>query len=274
MTLSVRRKLATLVAAGLVALTGVGLAEGAATAAPTASATTSFAQAAAVADGYYTTVFDQAIYQVKGGVATHLTYDQWVAAGSPKPVPAPTTYLRYAWAPVIFAQTRWTDVESGWATTAIDGTEWARAGFPVPTAATWIPGAGGLVKYATSAEIFNAVLDTDGNGYFHKLSYAEWQGTGFIAPTLEGDSGFLKLTWRPEIVFFPVLSSPSTARVLNYARWRSLDFPTPQARPTLPGDVYCLFGTSPTVVYYGAAGLFSITYEQWTAAGRPAPQHC
>lgn len=277
MALLAPRRLATLAAAGVVAVASLMAGGAAAVAAPSTARTStpSTVQARqATLDGFYITSFDGAIYQVSTGAPRHLTFDEWAAAGFPNPDPAPTSFLKYSWAPVIFAQTRWGDATSTWATTAIDYTQWTRAGRPTPQTVGWIVDAGGIIKYATSDELFNIVIGTDDSYWAHKLTYSDWQASGFEPPYVYSNVGFLKLSWHQEIVYFPDLSSKTDAVALTYADWRSTDFATPQSRPTLPGDVFCLYGTSPTVVYDGAAGTFAITYAQWTAAGRPAPQHC
>ncbi|WP_156755482.1 hypothetical protein [Actinokineospora pegani] len=231
------------------------------------TATTSLAvtPASAVDVGYYKNAYSDTIYRYNYGTHTPIDYATWERAGFPEPRATPTSYVKYAWSPHVYAVTFWDDAEDTWQWERMDFAMWDRAGKPTPRDAGWIEGSQYL-KWATADELF--VLS---DGITHKLTYAEWQASGFRPAAEITHQGFMKMTWAPEIRYIDDLATYE-AYLLTYDRWEFFGFPTPRAVHRLPGDGFFTdCENERTIIYDGPLLLRAITYDEWVAAGRPAP---
>lgn len=123
----------------------------------------------------YKNAYSPVLYRLVNGARSALTYAQWRDAGFPSPQPTPTDYVRYPWAPSLYAVTFW---PAAWQWDRLTYDQWSTAGFPAARAAGWIEGSV-IYKTATAPEIY--VRDPAGG--VHQLTYAEWQAMGFRKPT-------------------------------------------------------------------------------------------
>lgn len=224
-------------------------------------------QAAAVSTAYFQPAHTPTIYQVVGtGAPRALSFDEWVAAGSPSPQAAPTSYVRYAWAPSIYAVTKWQSAPSSWQWEPLTLAQWQRAGYPAPANTAFVPGSY-VYKWGTSTDVLIEAPD----GVNHRLTYAEWQAAGFPAPIQRSNEGFVKLSWTSSIAFMSNLAA-GTGRPISYQVWSDEGFPTPQVVARFPGDSFVQYAGSPTIYYTGpTVSTRAITAAEWQAAGSPAP---
>ncbi|WP_156756360.1 hypothetical protein [Actinokineospora pegani] len=234
-----------------------------ATAAAASMATT---PASAVAAGYYKNAYSDTIYQYEGGAYTPIDLATWEAAGFPEPQATPTSYVKYAWSPHVYAVTFWEHSDRYWQWELMDFAMWNRAGKPVPANAGWIQGSE-YYKWGTSNEVF-----VFSDGISHKLTYDEWRASGFRTVDELSNEGFMKMSWASDIRFVRDLANYANVYIVDYDDWRREDFPTPQAVHRLPGDGFyrsCYSYT--TIVYDGPILSRVINHPEWVAAGRPAP---
>lgn len=206
------------------------------------------------------------IYAVGGGGAEVLTFDAWVAAGSPAPTTRAATYFKYPWSPVIYAVGGPLHPAPGEVPSIaepITYLEWQQAGFPTPNVTTWVP-LSYVYKWATSDELFVQ----SPVGEIHKYTYSEWVSARSPEPDRLDGAGFLKLTWAPEIVFI----DGDALYDVTYPIWADEAFPTPYSASRFQGDQFYTYGRDPRVYYSGPTMERHITYAEWLAAGRPAPE--
>lgn len=122
----------------------------------------------------YKTPYSPTLYRLVNGAAQPVSYPEWRDAGYPSPNPSPTDYVRYAWAPSIYAVTFW---PAAWQWDLLTYPQWQASGFPSPRSIPWIEGSD-LYKRASSPTIYVK----DPAGLEHALTYAEWQAMGFRSP--------------------------------------------------------------------------------------------
>ena len=122
------------------------------------------------------TAYSPTIYALAGGYHHAATYAEWTAAGTPTPHATVTDFVHYPWSADIYAVTFWPDV---WQWDKLDFNSWAAAGYPAPRTAGWIAGST-IWKRPNAPDIFI----TDPVGATHALTYAEWQATNFMTPTV------------------------------------------------------------------------------------------
>lgn len=221
--------------------------------------------AAATADGWYRPPHTDTIYRVQGGVPHAATYAEWSGAGSPAPARAPTSYVKYSWSPTIYAVTFWETSASSWMWEPLTYAAWQKAGFPKPQVAGWIKGSR-YYKWGTSPEIFVEGAD----GVNHALTYDEWAASGYQPFTNHSNEGFLKLSWTPTIARMTNLQSGG-GYPIGFPEWQAEAFPTPVSVQRVVGDQFNQYGTDPTIIYSGPTMNRAITYNEWIAAGSPAP---
>ncbi|MCE6994365.1 excalibur calcium-binding domain-containing protein [Saccharothrix sp. S26] len=221
---------------------------------------------AAVADGYYKQPFDPAVWRVDGGNARAISYDEWAAAGFPQPAASPTDYVKYAWSPTIYAVTFWGDPTSTWDWDRLTEAQWQAAGSPAPRNAGWIAGSY-YYQWATANELFVEGPD----GVRHKLTYEEWAASNFQSFERRANEGFQKLSWAPNIIRMTNLAG-GQGYSIGYGEWSAQAFPTPQVVRRVTNDRFYKFGTAPTIYYEGPAFHRAVTYQEWVAAGSPAPE--
>lgn len=216
---------------------------------------------------YYITAYDGTIYAVRDGAFRALSYSEWTALGSPRPEPAPTDYVRYAWSSTISAVTFFGSARNQWVWKHVSYGEWSRAGRPAPRNAGWIKDSS-FYQWATSDQIF--VQDV--GGVRHALSYNEWRDSGFEPFERRSNVGFIKLTWDGSIAYIEDLQNGRSARAVGYEEWRSNDFPRPLTASRFTGDqVYRDYGSS-DIWYAGPTVNRRINGQEWAAMGNPAPQ--
>jgi hypothetical protein len=223
----------------------------------------------------YSVPFAPTLFQeVEGADGFHVedvTYDQWAAAGFPRPVAAEVEYRKYTWSADVFADV----VLEGAATTLrLRYAEYASVGSPRPSDDTPTAEAA-VLKYAYSDELFlveGTYLEEEPG--LHKLNYGEWAHLGFPAVDHVSDSVFRRLAWLPAIVGpTPQLGEDAA---LSFDEWAYWALPTPQIVKSFDGDRFCQARGSAEIRYVGLAapeGL-ALTYRQWVAAGSPTPTAC
>jgi len=210
--------------------------------------------------------YSDVIYEVVDGVPRAITFAEWEAAGFPPAAPAPTSYLKYAWSPSIYAVTKWRAEQAGWQWDRLTFAQWDRAGRPTPsTTDSFLPGTG-YFRWETAGEIFAVSAD----GFTHKLTGSEWAAAGSPAPQLRANEGYLKLSWAAPIYRMSNLAG-TVGTQIGYDAWRAADFPTPRLVSRLPGDRFTQTAGSSAIFYSSSLMSRQITYGEWLAAGSPAP---
>ncbi|WP_424185017.1 excalibur calcium-binding domain-containing protein [Actinokineospora sp. G85] len=222
--------------------------------------------AQAVDDGFYQPAYTSTIYRVDaGGAGRPIGYDEWASAGFPAPLPAPTMYVKYAWSPVVYAVTFWQDDESTWLWERLSAAQWQRAGSPAAVNAGWIKDSY-YFKWGTSSELF--VMS---DGIIHKLTYAEWERSGFRPADDRHNEGWLKLSWASDIARMSNLATGAGWKA-TAAEWQQHDFPTPAVVRRITGDQFNQYWPNTSaIVYTGPTMNRAISYNEWVGAGSPTP---
>ena len=259
------RRLLTWVAAALTAaaLTVVPTAPAtAATAAPWQGAAQLLQAPAAV---LYLTQYDGAIHEPDGsGGARRIDEARWRDVYRYQaPVPAPTDYVKYPWSSTVYAVTFWSGDSTKWLWQALSLSQWQRAGSPAPRTAGWIAGST-YHRWATSDELFVRGAD----GVTHKLTYAEWQASGFRPYETRTNQGFQKLTWAADIAQMSSISA-GQGKPITYPTWLGEGLPSPQQVRRFPGDEFSKDACRDAVMYAGPTMSRAVTYQEYVAAGAP-----
>jgi hypothetical protein len=223
----------------------------------------------------YSVPFDQTLFRdvegADGFEVAYVTYDDWAAAGFPRPVPADVDYRTFTWTPAVFADV----VLEGSATTLrLTYDQYASVGSPKPSDDALTVEAG-IVKYAYSDELYlveGTFLEEE--PLIHKLTYREYAHLGFPSVDQVSDLVYRKLSWFPAIVG-PKPQTGETA-ALSFADWDYFARPTPQIVKSFPGDRFCQTAGSADIRYVGIAAPkgVKLSYGQWREAGSPAPERC
>jgi len=206
---------------------------------------------------------DPAIYEVDGAARRQLTYAQWVAAGSPVPEPTRTEVVRYPWSPTLYAVTYWSSADWDW--DRLTWEAWSATGFVEPRAAGWIDGSS-IYRWASAPELFLRAPD----GSLHKLAEQEWAATGYRAPSVRANQGFVKLTWHDSIARMSDLRY-GQGRPISLAEWLAEGSPTPRVAARFPGDIFEKDFSGPAILYSGPTVQKYLTHAEWQSAGAPAP---
>lgn len=226
--------------------------------------------AAAVPDGYYRTPHSDTVTRVAGREAppySAVSFEEWVRAGRPAPRPSPTEYVKYPWSPTVYAVTYWSGPWWQWEQLGL--AEWDRAGRPAVRDAGFVEGST-VLRYGTSDELFLASPD----GGWHKLTWPEWEATGFSVPEASPDAGWVRRSWSPTVYRVWGMGTPQfRGEAIDLASWVAVGRPTPRVSPVLEGDRFVQPAGSADVLVTGL-GLDGVrlTYEQWVAAGSPTPE--
>ncbi len=207
------------------------------------------------------------IYElVNNRTPTPLTFERWRDVyGYKAPQATPTNYVKYPWSPTLYAVTFWPGGEGAWQWDRLGYDQWRTAGFPAPRNAGWIPGSY-YYKWATSPELFVEGAD----GVNHKLTAKEWRDSGYRQFVDRRNEGFMKLSWTSDIVRMTNIGAGSGYRI-GGAEWREEAYPSPQVRQRIPGDQFYQYAGQSAVWYAGPAMNRTVTYNEWRAAGSPAP---
>ncbi|MFE6236719.1 M15 family metallopeptidase [Cellulosimicrobium sp. NPDC057862] len=206
---------------------------------------------------------DPTIYVVEGIDHRRLTYAQWLAAGSPVPSPTQTEFVRYPWSPTVYAVTYWSAAVRDW--DRLTGDTWSAAGRPEPRMTGWIPGST-IHRWDSSPELFLRGPDRS----LHKLTEREWAATGYRAPTVRANEGFVKLSWNGSIARMSDLRY-GQGRPISYTEWLAEGSPSPRVAPRFPGDIFEKDFSGPAIRYSGPTVQKYLTPAEWQAAGAPAP---
>jgi hypothetical protein len=225
---------------------------------------------AAPAPGYYSVPYSNDIYYHYDSPTSQYTYrvsyEQWVAGGSRSPSPIATDFVKYPWAPTIYAVSYF---DGGWLWSGpLAFEQWQKAGFPTPRNAGYIAGST-YHKWDTSGEIFAVAPDNS----THKLSYSEWAASGYQEPEYRTNQGYQKLSWNSNIGKIYEINRGS-GYAINYSQWATEGYPTPQTVSRFPGDNFCSVWWTNDIYYYGPTWSGFITFGQWSAAGYPQPTPC
>lgn len=217
--------------------------------------------------GFYSVPYSGTLYYHSTPYTFPASYSTWQNSGFPKPIPAPTDYVRYPWAPAIYAVSYF---EGGWLWTQLAYDQWQRAGFPNPRIAGYIEGTY-YHKWDTGSDIFA----TSPDNVVHKLSYREWVDSGYRQPEYRTNQGFQKLSWSNTISQMWSLTTGGGYK-LTYADWAAEGFPSPQLVARYPGDRFCTYSwrSSSIITYDGRFEYRDINFNEWQAAGSPTPERC
>lgn len=219
----------------------------------------------------YKVVYDASIYELyrnsDGSQSpVPLSYEKWRDVYNfQTPTSAATDFVKYRWAPMVYAVTFWPGGEDRWMWTPLSYQQWQTAGYPTPRNAGWIKGSY-YYQWGSSSELFVQSAD----GVKHKLTYQEWADSGFRPYTQRSNEGFLKLDWAPEFALMTDIAA-GTGQPLFYVRWEEEGFPTPRVVRRISGDSFYQNSGSTTIWYKGPGMERPVTYGEWTAAGSPAP---
>lgn len=181
------------------------------------------------------------------------------------PSPASTEFVKYPWSPSVYAVTFWPGGEASWQWARLDFKQWQTAGAPFPRFAGWIKGST-YYRWATSTELF--ALGED--GALHKLTATEWAAAGNRAYDDRTDSGFLKLSWTPDVAKMTSIGT-GQGQPITFAQWQGEAFPAPGTVQRIAGDQFYQTRGNPTIWYAGPTMNRPITFREWVAAGQPAP---
>ena len=175
-------------------------------------------------------------------------------------------YVRYWWAPSIYAVLQWGPAPSSWQWQALSFPQWQRAGFPGPQNVAWVPGSY-VYRWGTSTEVLVEAPD----GVNKKLAYDEWTAMGFPGFDDRRNEGFVKLSWDSTIGMFSNLAG-GAGFPISFAQWSEQGFPTPHVVARIAGDRFVQYVGSPTIYYAGPTANRPINFDEWAAAGFPAPE--
>jgi hypothetical protein len=222
------------------------------------------------ASGYYSVPYSSTLYyhyENWGSAYTYeASYSDWARDGFPAPQPVTTDFVHYPWSSAIYAVSYF---DGGWVWKQLAFEQWQRAGAPRPRNAGYIEGTT-YHKWSTSSEILAKAPD----GNVHKLSYGEWQASGFQEPEYRNNRGYQQLSWGSDIAYMFNITSNYGYRV-DYAEWQAEGFPTPQKVRSFPGDEFCQYWFSSDIYYWSdVVSSHKLSYGEWQAAGFPRPTQC
>ena len=108
------------------------------------------------------------------------------------------------------------------------------------------------------------------DGSNHKLTYGQWQATGFASFDNNPNAGFIKLTWNDTIGFSSDLAR-GQGRPISANEWALAGYPNPLTSRRFPGDQFTQRCGSDTITYQGPTLYKDLTFAEWQAAGAPGP---
>ncbi|MCU1574387.1 MAG: hypothetical protein JWO93_2469 [Micrococcaceae bacterium] len=180
------------------------------------------------------------------------------AGSSVAELTAAVHYVRYSWAPDIYAHTTGTGGDT-WRLLSYG--EWAAAGFPPPEPADFIPGTS-LRTYNRSATIWVTL-----NGTVHALTFGEWAAMGYRQPT-DVISDYVKYPWAPAIYAVGYAPDGIVWRSLSYADWRAAGFPTPRMAGWIEGTTLFQYGGAAAILARSPDNvLHLLSYPEWAGTG-------
>ncbi|MCF4120383.1 hypothetical protein L1785_05270 [Antribacter sp. KLBMP9083] len=175
-------------------------------------------------DGVFSLPYSDELWRVDSASDAFwpLSYAEWAALGFPAPKPSQTSFVKYPWSPTVYAVTFFGDERQEWLWATLTFEQWSRAGSPPARIAGWIAGSY-YYQWGTSAEVFVQGQDD----VIHKLTFAEWEVSGFMPPEQRWNEGFVQRSGNPTIFWMPDLSVPQMTPI-TYDEWRRQDSPTPK----------------------------------------------
>lgn len=179
------------------------------------------------------------------------------------PLPTDTVYLKYSWAPTLYAVTRWPGGEPAWQWELMTYDHQRRAGFPAGTDVPWIAGTVAY-RWDTGTEVFFLAPDSRK----HKVTADEFAVAGSPSVVTRTNEGFVKLTWADEVFRMTSLSGWTGYK----PAWNELkreDSPTAKGIPSIPGQTFTVIPGTNDIQYSSSLMTRKITYSQWRAAGFP-----
>ncbi|WP_229052736.1 D-alanyl-D-alanine carboxypeptidase family protein [Aeromicrobium sp. Leaf350] len=219
---------------------------------------------ASAATRYVSPPWSGAIYAEDEAGATHLTFQQWQAAGQPAPERAGARYVKTSWSPVV-----WGVADIGGPDGLVQpltAAQYATVGHPAVEVVGHAPGSQ-YVRHPSSPQV--VVLLPDGSR--RQLTDAQWREAGSPAAA-DADRGYYKAPWSAAI---HEVTRAGAVRQIGFAEWAAAGTPTPAAprityaRTSWSDRVWGLitWSTDPavTTVHQSAP----LTWEEYVAAGRP-----
>lgn len=235
----------------------------------TIAATLTVTPAQAVDTGYYSVPYDSTLYRLDTTTEEPYpaSYEEWSSDGSPTPIPASTEFYKVSWSRSVYAVSFLGRTPWQWVWRPLSFEQWTRVGQPVPRVTGAIPGTR-YFQWASSPEIAASLPGAE----WHTLTYAEWTAIGRPAPVQEPTAGFYKYPWSTGVGYLwdTTLGVGDTLSYNDYLWWGS---PTPQTVTHVIGEVVWKKRGSSTLYLDSpiTGGGFALTYDQWSALGRPAP---
>lgn len=221
----------------------------------------------------YTDTLVHHVHQPDGSATTTVaTFDEWASAGFPSPMTSFIDYVKYDWAPDVYA-VRYFEYASSddWYWDSVNFASWTRAGQPTVRNAGWIDGTY-VFQYASSSEIFFGFPVDENLADPHKATFSEWLRAGLPSPKQLPTQGFYSYPWAPHIGYLWDTTT-GEGEHLNLASWANAGYPTPQTVTHVAGEVVWKRPGSPTLYLDSAitGNGFPLSFAQWTALGRPVP---
>jgi zinc D-Ala-D-Ala carboxypeptidase len=167
-------------------------------------------------------------------------------------------YVRYSWAPDIYAHTTGNGAET-WR--LLSYADWAAAGYPRPEPADFIPGTL-LRTYNRSATIWATL-----NGTVHALTFAEWAAMRYRQPT-DIINDYVKYAWAPGIYAVGYAPDGIVWRSLSYEDWSAAGFPAPRNAGWIEGTSLVQYGGAAAILARSPDNLLHLlSYGEWAATG-------
>jgi len=219
---------------------------------------------AVAATRYVSPAWSTAVYAVTDGRATHLTLQQWQAAGQPVPERTAARYVKTSWSDVVWGVT--TLVSTDDLVQPLTPAQYRAVGQPRPEVVGHVPGTR-YVRYASGPSIVAVLPD----GSRRQLTDAQWQAAG--SPDVEApDRGYYRVPWSDVV---HEVTTAGAVRQVGRAEWEAAGSPLPAAprvryvRTSWSDRVWGLvtWSTDPAdrTVHQSAA----LVWSQYVAAGQP-----
>lgn len=124
-------------------------------------------------------------------------------------------------------------------------------------------------SYGGSTEVFVRIGD---DGRQHRLTFAEWLDAGSPTPASRSAEAFYRYAWSSSVGHM-LDRAYGFGSPISYDDWVLLDRPTPTVVENIRGQrVWRRAGAEQLYLDSAITGEgYSLTFEQWSALGRPSP---